>query len=78
MRYAESIIDRFGGTRKAASALNIPPTTVQSWKKKGLIPAQHQAKVLETARGLGIDLEPADFFDRPVTTSEAGARGQAA
>lgn len=63
MAYAESIIGKLGGTRKAASALNIPPTTVQSWKKKGLIPAQHQGKVLETARRLGIDLKPADFFD---------------
>lgn len=65
MASAAVIIDKFGGTRAMASALELPPSTVQSWKVSGFIPARHQTKVLETARGLGLDLRPSDFFELP-------------
>lgn len=65
MAYASKIIDRFGGTRAMATALGLPPSTVQSWKEVGLIPAKHQQAILDEARARGIDLEPADFFDAP-------------
>ena len=32
------LIEKFGGINSMARALNIPPTTVQSWKNKNNIP----------------------------------------
>lgn len=63
MSYASTIIDKFGGTRKLAAALSLPPSTVQSWKDSGLIPAARQQAVLDKARELEVDLNPADFFE---------------
>lgn len=65
MSYAETIIGKFGGTRATAKALSIPPSTVQSWKDTGLIPARHQQPLLDKARQDGIDLKPDDFFLTP-------------
>lgn len=59
---AAKIIEVFGGTRAAAAALKIAPSTVQSWKETGLIPAQRQAHVLQTARALRLKIKPADFI----------------
>lgn len=70
MAHASKIIGRFHGTRKMAAALELPPSTIQSWKDTGLIPAKHQQAVLDKARDLGIALEPADFFDLPSTADE--------
>jgi hypothetical protein len=75
MNIAIRIIDLLGGTRPAARALGRPASTVQSWKVRGLIPAQDQPKVLAAARALGVDLQPADFFPPAdsVTTMPAAA-----
>jgi len=60
---AERIIARFGGLTKLARALGHEhPTTVQGWKKRGVIPARQQGKVLDAATANGVALEPADFF----------------
>jgi DNA-binding transcriptional regulator YdaS (Cro superfamily) len=61
---AARIIAKFGGTRAAAKALGLAPTTVQTWKETGRIPAHRQQLVLATAKGLQIDISPADFFDQ--------------
>ncbi len=63
MSYASKIIAAFGGIRPMAARLGIPPSTVQSWKYAGVIPAQRQAEVLETARRVGIPLNHIDFFE---------------
>lgn len=65
MNIAANIITKFGGTRRLATLLGKPPSTVQSWKKAGNIPACHQLLVLETAKTNGIQLSPADFFCAP-------------
>lgn len=62
MTPACAIIEKFGGTRRAAAALGRPPSTVQSWKEAGLIPAKHQSIVLQAARASGVDIRPEDFF----------------
>ena len=62
MSAAEHIISLFGGTRKLAAAIDFPPSTVQSWKDAGRIPAKHQPTVLDKAREMKIALSPADFF----------------
>jgi hypothetical protein len=68
-----SIIDRFGGTRAMAVALGLPPSTVQSWKAAGLIPAKHQQFVLNRAREIGINLDPSDFFEGASTNESRGS-----
>jgi hypothetical protein len=62
MNPAAKIIATLGGTRRAAALLDLPPSTVQSWKAVGLIPARHQRRVLDAARSNGIALGPEDFF----------------
>jgi hypothetical protein len=62
---AARIIAKLGGTRAAAKALGLPPTTVQTWKETGRIPAHRQQLVLDTATGLKIDIRPEDFFEAP-------------
>ncbi|MFX4223571.1 MAG: carph-isopro domain-containing protein [Thalassobaculum sp.] len=65
MNVAKAIVDKFGGTRKMAEHTGLPPSTIQSWKSSGLIPAHKQSEVLRLAVKLGIDVSPADFFDLP-------------
>ena len=65
MSYAARIIDRLGGTRGAAAILAKPPSTVQSWKDAGFIPARRQGEVIEKAKAAGIAVRPEDFFPAP-------------
>ena len=59
---SETLFDRFGGTRKMADHLGEPPSTVQSWKAAGRIPASKQGAVLEKARELELDLTAEDII----------------
>ncbi len=63
MNVATRIVERFGGTRALARAIGKPPSTVQSWKDSGLIPAQHQAAVLAAAKKAALGLSTDDFFE---------------
>ncbi|MFC0410999.1 carph-isopro domain-containing protein [Roseomonas elaeocarpi] len=71
MNPAALIVSKLGGTRKAAAILGRPPTTVQSWKNAGVIPARRQGDVIQKARAAGITIEPADFFARADTSVAA-------
>ncbi len=51
-----TIFDKFGGVRPMAVALSEPPSTVQSWKNVGRIPAGRQPDVLARAVELGLDV----------------------
>lgn len=62
MTPAERIIEKFGGIHPMARKLSIPPSTVQGWKERGIIPAKRQPVVLNAAQESGINLTPADFF----------------
>lgn len=55
-----SLFDRFGGIRKMADMLGKPPSTVQSWKNSGRIPAQEQPSVLQCGRDAGIEITADD------------------
>ncbi|MCB9978896.1 MAG: hypothetical protein H6862_04760 [Rhodospirillales bacterium] len=53
---ASLIIDRFGGIRPMSNKIGVPVTTIQGWKKRGMIPAARREKVLDAAKENGIDL----------------------
>lgn len=46
MSETTNLFDRLGGTRAMAERLDEPPSTVQSWKDAGRIPAKKQPAVL--------------------------------
>lgn len=54
MNIASQIIDRVGGTRKMAQITGNPPSTVQSWKAAGQIPAE---RIIEIEAATGIPRE---------------------
>jgi hypothetical protein len=56
----ETLFDKFGGIRPMAAHLSEAPSTVQSWKNAGRVPALHQHKILATARKLGIPITAQD------------------
>lgn len=63
MNIAERVVRAFGGTREASRLIGVPPSTVQSWKGAGLIPARQQARVLAAAREHSIPIGPADLIE---------------
>ena len=70
----DSITDKFGGQKKLADAIDADQSTIAHWKRRGVIPARQQQRILAAARERGIDLYPADFFEQP---AEAAAPKEA-
>ncbi|WP_176484832.1 carph-isopro domain-containing protein [Sphingomonas ginsenosidimutans] len=56
----ETLFDKFGGVRPMAEHLKQPPSTVQSWKAAGQVPAGHQRRVLARAAQLGLAVSAED------------------
>jgi hypothetical protein len=71
MTYVDPIIEKFGGVRKMAAAIDRPVSTVGSWSTRGSIPDDAKASVLKIAQSLGIDLDKSDFF--PAAPGDAAA-----
>ena len=67
MTPAQRVLAKFGGIAPAARALGLPQSTVQGWRISGYIPGYRQSNVLAKAKELGLDVTPADFFDRPAS-----------
>jgi hypothetical protein len=55
------IIDSFGGIRPMATKLAAPVTTVQGWKKRGIIPQARHADILAVAAREGIAIDPEEL-----------------
>lgn len=71
MEPARTIIARLGGPGAICSALGLAYTAPYRWtyaREKGgtggLIPQRHHPALLQMARGLGIQLDPADFLPK--------------
>ena len=60
MENTNTLFDRLGGIRKTAELLGEPPSTVQSWKSSGRIPAHKQPHVLDRAEAAGIEITAED------------------
>ncbi len=61
---ADRIIEKLGGLRPASRLLGFEnPSTVQGWKKRGLVPAHRQQDVIDAAKSIGVKLGPKDFFN---------------
>jgi len=58
----EAIIKKFGTQERLAEALGCRQTVIAGWKRRGVVPARQQARVLEAAQVLGVVLTPNDFF----------------
>jgi hypothetical protein len=60
MTKRSTLFDTFNGIRPMAEALGESPSTVQSWKNTGRVPAQKQPHVLARAAALGLDVTADD------------------
>ncbi|MGU3416946.1 carph-isopro domain-containing protein [Methylobacterium sp. D54C] len=65
MTPAERIIRRFGGIRPMASKLrDTPPSTIQGWMERGLIPIRRAPQIIAASRDLPRPVTAADFIPR--------------
>jgi hypothetical protein len=67
------LFERFGGTRAMAALLDEAPSTVQSWKAAGRIPAGKQPLVIATAETAGIEITAEDVIWPLGKPADAGA-----
>lgn len=54
---ALAVIGAFGGIRPMATKLDIPVSTVQGWRERGVIPASRHPQILEAALEHDIDID---------------------
>jgi len=57
----EKIVEAFGGIRPMAAKLDTPVTTVQGWKKRGVIPAARHDDILVAATRETIAVDPEEL-----------------
>ncbi len=68
---AEAIIEAFGGLRPMAAKIDVAVTTIQGWKKRGVIPGARKEAILKAAEEHKIDVS--EFFDDAKKESAASA-----
>ena len=71
---AGEIIERFGGIRPMSGKIDVPVTTIQGWKKRGVIPASRRDLIMQAAQENGIDLSA--FLDTLADAPPANENGQ--
>lgn len=59
-----AIIKKFGTQERLAGLLAVRQSVIAGWKRRGVVPARQQVRVLQVARVHGIDLSPSDFFEK--------------
>jgi len=60
---AEAIIESFGGIRPMSREINVPVTTIQGWKKRGVIPGGRRSDIEKAAQKMGVNLGDALSVD---------------
>ena len=78
MNAAKKVVEKFGSQVALAGKLGIAQTTVSHWVKKNIVPAKWQARLLELASELGIDLSPADFIPKRIAVPDVVDEGRIA
>lgn len=79
---ADPVIAAFGGLRPLANRLGLPASTVQGWKKRGVIPEQRTEEILKAAGEDGLRLETiltkanGDMDDKYKTHAESAAAAE--
>lgn len=61
MLTADQIISALGNTTRVATALNLTPSTVQSWKEANFIPGWRQDAMIALAKRFKVALAKGDF-----------------
>jgi hypothetical protein len=74
---AERVIERFGGIRPMAAKLEVPVTTVQGWKKRGVIPAQRHNDIRAAATRHGVPIDAAELAASDPDEGPTGATAAA-
>lgn len=59
---AEYIIEKFGGVRATARALNRNASSVSRWQKTGLIPSGLHSLILIKAKEMRLNIRPAHLI----------------
>lgn len=72
---AEGIIESFGGIRPMAGKLGIAVTTVQGWKKRGVIPESRRDQIAKAAQANNMDLEQLFSKNAPANVKSANDVG---
>lgn len=62
MTQAAHVIKILGGLTAAARILDVHPSTIQGWLRRGFIPAHRHKEVIGKARRAGRMLSFEDFF----------------
>ncbi len=70
MQTVEQFIDALGGTVAVATALDLTPSTVSSWKTSGSIPRWRNDGIVKLAKKMGLAV-PTEFA--PPTAKDAAA-----
>jgi hypothetical protein len=75
------VIGAFGGIRPMAGKLDVPVSTVQGWKERGVIPESRHGEIRAAATAHGVDLDDADLAasaDAPPAEAGAAVAAEAA
>ena len=67
---AAEIIEKFGGIRPMSSKINVAVTTIQGWKKRGVIPAARANAIIEAAKEHNIDIS--EYVDGAAAVHDNG------
>ena len=67
---AAEIIEKFGGIRPMSSKINVAVTTIQGWKKRGVIPAARKELIIDAANDHNIDISGYVDSDKSVKSDD--------
>lgn len=64
-KYYHPVIERLGGCRSVARHVGVDPSSVTAWARLGMIPVQHQRKLLALASRLHVKIGAGDWDASP-------------